>query len=216
MALPVSIFVGDAQQWIPELVDKAKKLRVSAGVEKTTDIGPMITPQAKARAERLIASAVQDGATALLDGRGIQVTNYPNGNFLGPSILDNIKPSMEAYKQEIFGPVMQIIRVPTLEAAIELINKNPYGNGTAVFTRSGAIARKFINEIDVGQVGVNLPIPVPLPMFSFTGSRGSFVGSQHFYGKEGVKFYTQIKTVTTNWSEDDIPSGLTMPTTGKN
>jgi len=175
----------------------------------------MITPAAKARAEKLIASAIADGARAVLDGRGLVVPEYPKGNFLGPTVLDNMQPTMEAYKTEIFGPVLQVVRVNTLDDAIALINNNPYGNGTAVFTRSGAAARKFVHEIDVGQVGVNLPIPVPLPMFSFTGSRSSFVGSQHFYGKEGVKFYTQIKTVTQNWSEDDIPNGLNMPQVGK-
>lgn len=215
MALPVNIFVGDAQEWIGDLVDMAGRLKISAGCEKSADFGPMISPEAKQRAIDIINSSEKAGAKILLDGRGITVADYPDGNFLGATIVDGVTTSMECYQEEIFGPVLSIMRVDTIDEAIELINNNPYGNGTALFTRSGAAARKFQHDVDVGQVGINLPIPVPLPMFSFTGSRGSFVGSQHFYGKEGVKFYTQIQTTTANWSEDDIPSGLTFESSRK-
>jgi len=147
---------------------------------------------------------VDQGATLLLDGRGIKVPGYECGNFVGPTILTNVTTDMECYKEEIFGPVLVILEVDTLDEAIALTNSNPYGNGTAVFTQSGASARKYIDEIDAGQVGVNVPIPVPLPMFSFTGSRGSFRGDSHFYGKDGIKFYTQIKTVTQLWRQEDV------------
>lgn len=163
----------------------------------------------------MIESSVKEGAKIVLDGRNITVPNYENGNFVGPTIITNVKPNMQCYKEEIFGPVLICLSVDTLDEAIELINNNPYGNGTAIFTNNGATARKYVNEIDVGQVGVNVPIPVPLPMFSFTGSRGSFLGDLHFYGKQGIKFYTQTKTVTQLWREGDVShtkSAVAMPT----
>jgi malonate-semialdehyde dehydrogenase (acetylating)/methylmalonate-semialdehyde dehydrogenase len=147
---------------------------------------------------------VKEGAKLVLDGRNVSLPGkYSKGNFIGPTILSNVKPAMKCYKEEIFGPVLVVLEVDTLDEAIELINKNPYGNGTAIFTTNGATARKFTQEIDVGQVGVNVPIPVPLPMFSFTGSRGSFRGDMNFYGKAGIQFYTQLKTVTQMWRESD-------------
>eukprot|EP01092_Planopodium_desertum_P006524 TRINITY_DN2718_c0_g2_i1.p2 TRINITY_DN2718_c0_g2~~TRINITY_DN2718_c0_g2_i1.p2 ORF type:complete len:147 (-),score=39.65 TRINITY_DN2718_c0_g2_i1:70-510(-) len=135
--------------------------------------------------------------------------------FNTPTILTGVKPSMECYKEEIFGPVLLCLEVDTLDEAIALINRSPYGNGTAIFTESGAAARKFQFEIDVGQVGINIPIPVPLPFFSFTGSRGSFVGSSHFYGKTGIDFFTQIKTITSAWREQHLQGKQTaMPIMG--
>ncbi len=137
--------------------------------------------------ESLIQSGVEEGAKLLLDGRGLRLkkAEHAKGNFVGPSILTDVQPSMRCYREEIFGPVLVILSVDTLDEAIALINKNPYGNGTALFTTNGATARRFQSEIDVGQVGINVPIPVPLPMFSFTGSRGSIRGDVHFYGKQG-------------------------------
>lgn len=142
-----------------------------------------------------------------------QSEKYPNGNFVGPTLLTDVLPSHECYKEEIFGPVLCIVNADTLEDAIQLINSNPYGNGTAIFTTSGNYARQFVNEIDVGQVGVNVPIPVPLPMFSFTGSRASFLGDLHFYGKQGLNFYTQTKTVTSLWRKGTAvsKSSVSMP-----
>jgi malonate-semialdehyde dehydrogenase (acetylating)/methylmalonate-semialdehyde dehydrogenase len=214
MALSTAVFVGDAKKWIPELVEKAKKLKLNAGDQPGADIGPLISPAAKERVERLIESGVKEGAKIVLDGRNVTVPGYEKGNFVGPTIITGVKPSMECYREEIFGPVLVILEAKTLEDAISLINSNPYGNGTAIFTNSGATARKFTMDIDVGQVGVNVPIPVPLPMFSFTGSRGSFKGDQNFYGKAGINFYTQLKTVTSQWrSEDAVAStaATTMP-----
>merc|ERR1712070_664706 len=126
--------------------------------------------------------------------------------------MGDVTPDMECYKNEIFGPVLQVLYADTLDEAIALINSNRYGNGTAIFTQSGAAARKFTHEVDVGQVGINLPIPVPLPMFSFTGSRGSILGDQNFYGKAGLHFYTQLKTVSTNWQEGKSELQMAMPT----
>merc|ERR1711874_33710 len=203
MALTTAVMVGEANDLLPDIAAKASKLKVGPGHEASTDIPPVISPASKARIGRLIQSAVDEGAELLLDGRGATVEGYPDGNFCGPSIITNMKPNMTAYKEEIFGPVLCVLSVDTLEEAIELINNNPYGNGTAIFTTNGATARKFTKEIDVGQVGVNVPIPVPLSFMSFTGSRGSFRGDHHFYGKQGVNFFTQTKTVTSLWREDD-------------
>ncbi|XP_069116535.1 probable methylmalonate-semialdehyde/malonate-semialdehyde dehydrogenase [acylating], mitochondrial [Argopecten irradians] len=207
MALSTAIFVGEAKEWIPEFIEKAKKLQVNAGHEPNADLGPLISPAAKQRVLDLVQSGVDEGADILLDGRDCLVKGYEKGNFVGPTLLHNVKPDMTCYKEEIFGPVLVSMEVDTLDDAIDCINNNPYGNGTAIFTTNGAAARKFTMETDVGQVGVNVPIPVPLPMFSFTGSRGSFKGDMNFYGKGGIQFYTQLKTVTQMWRADDASIG---------
>jgi len=205
--LSTAVFVGDAKDWIPELVERSKKLKVNAGHEKDADVGPLISPEAKKRVIRLVKSGVNEGCELLLDGTDVTVRGYEKGNFVGPTILKGVQPNMECYKEEIFGPVLCVMQVNTLDEAIDLVNNNMYGNGTAIFTTNGATARKYTSEIDVGQIGVNVPIPVPLPMFSFTGSRGSFRGDQNFYGKAGINFYTQLKTVTQMWREDDVTGG---------
>jgi len=215
MALSTAVFVGEAQNWIPELVERARALKVNEGFVPDTDIGPLISPQALSRAESLIQSAIDEGATVLLDGRNFKVSGYESGNFLGPTIITNVKPHMKCYQEEIFAPVLVCLNVSTLDDAIALTNSNRYGNGTAVFTTSGPIAKKFVKEIDVGQVGINVPIPVPLPMFSFTGSRDSIRGDLNFYGRAGLQFYTQLKTVTSLWREEDAKStraSVSMPT----
>mmetsp|Transcript_42388 Transcript_42388/g.106936 ORF Transcript_42388/g.106936 Transcript_42388/m.106936 type:complete len:534 (+) Transcript_42388:160-1761(+) len=216
MALSTAVFVGESRKWVPDIVERAAKLSTNAGHEPGADLGPMISPEALRRAEELIASAEQQGATIALDGRGVKVPGYPKGNFLAPTIITGVTPKMRCYEEEIFGPVLVCLEADTLDEAIALINRNPYGNGTALFTRSGAAARKYQAEIDVGQVGINVPIPVPLPFFSFTGSRRSFLGSTHFYGKMGVNFYTQTKTITSMWQEEALPDGVrtSMPILG--
>jgi len=184
MALTTAVMVGDSKEWLPEVAKRAAKLKVSGGMESDADLGPVISPAAKKRIHGLIKSAEEEGADIMLDGRDVKVDKYPNGNFVGPTIISNMNTKMQAYKEEIFGPVLCVITVDTLDEAIELINSNPYGNGTAIFTNNGATARKFTEKIEVGQVGVNVPIPVPLPMMSFTGSKASFLGDSHFYGKQ--------------------------------
>jgi malonate-semialdehyde dehydrogenase (acetylating)/methylmalonate-semialdehyde dehydrogenase len=202
MATSVAVLVGKANDWIPDIVAKAKTLKVNVGTEKGADVGPVISKQAKERIESMIASGVEQGAKLDLDGRGVKVAGYENGNFIGPTIFSGVKPDMTIYTDEIFGPVLVIVSVASLDEAIALVNANPYGNGTGIFTQSGAVARKFQNEIDVGQVGINVPIPVPVPYFSFTGSRGSKLGDLGPYGKQVVQFYTQTKTVTARWFDD--------------
>ncbi|UIJ74355.1 CoA-acylating methylmalonate-semialdehyde dehydrogenase [Acinetobacter sp. SH20PTE14] len=207
MALSVAVMVGESKEWVNELVEKAKTLKVNAGHEPNTDIGPVISPRAKARVLDLIQSGVEQGAELLLDGRDVQVIGYEQGNFVGATIFNQVSTDMCIYTEEIFGPVLAIIHVDTLEQAIELINANPFGNGVGLFTQSGAVARTFQSDIDIGQVGINIPIPVPVPFFSFTGSRGSKLGDLGPYGKQAVQFYTQTKTITSRWFEDTQEKG---------
>ena len=206
MALSVVILVGEAKDWIEDIKAKAEGLVVTAG-KHDKDLGPLISPAAKERVERLIQTGVDEGAELLLDGRGIVVEGYEKGNFVGPTIFDHVTTEMQIYSQEIFGPVLCIMRAESLDEAIEIINANPNGNGTAIFTQSGAAAHKFQQDIDVGQVGINLPIPVPLPMFSFSGSRASKLGDLGPYGKQAVQFYTQTKTITARWFDDEASKG---------
>jgi len=215
MALPVTQWVGDSQDWIPDMVESAKSLKVGPGNDPESDLGPLISKQSYERVHRLIQSAIDEGADVVLDGRNAKVDGFPNGNFVGPTIISNVTPDMQCYKEEIFGPVLLCMNSESLEESIELTNNNPYGNGAAIFTQSGAAARKFQYEIDIGQVGINVPIPVPLPMFSFTGSRGSFRGTHHFYGKRGVDFFLQTKTITSNWKVNKDQKYMSMPVLGK-
>lgn len=207
MALSVVVLVGAAGEWIDDIKAKATGLVVSAG-KHDKDLGPLISPAAKARVEHLIDTGVEEGASLILDGRGITVEGYEKGNFVGPTIFDNVTADMQIYQQEIFGPVLCIMRAADLDEAIELLNANPHGNGTAIFTQSGAAAHKFQQDVQVGQIGINLPIPVPLPMFSFSGSRASKLGDLGPYGKQAVQFYTQTKTVTARWFDDEASRGV--------
>ncbi|CAG9176481.1 MULTISPECIES: CoA-acylating methylmalonate-semialdehyde dehydrogenase [Cupriavidus] len=202
MATSVVVLVGAAREWVPELVAKAKTLKVGAGAEAGTDVGPVVSVAAKERILGLIASGEKEGAKLVLDGRNVEVPGYAQGNFIGPTVFTDVTTDMSVYTNEIFGPVLVVLGVETLDEAIALVNRNPFGNGTGVFTQSGAAARKFQSEIDVGQVGINIPIPVPVPYFSFTGSRGSKLGDLGPYGKQVVQFYTQTKTVTARWFDD--------------
>jgi malonate-semialdehyde dehydrogenase (acetylating)/methylmalonate-semialdehyde dehydrogenase len=211
MAISVAVMVGESQEWIPEIKAALSQLKVGAWNDPEAALGPLVSKGAKDRVEKLIEVGVKEGAKLLLDGRGLQVASHPKGNFIGPTMFDNVTSEMSIYQQEIFGPVLLIVRKKTLEEAIEFINSNPYGNGTSIFTRSGYAARRFQHAIDVGQVGVNIPIPVPLPFFSFTGWKGSFYGDQHAYGKQAVKFYTKTKTITSRWFDDsDVATGPNM------
>ena len=212
MAMSVVILVGEAQGWLPDLVAKAKTLKVGGGMESGTDVGPLISCTALDRVSSLIERGASEGARLVLDGRNPAVTGFERGNFVGPTIFDAVTPQMSIYREEIFGPVLCVVHAATLDEAIALINANPNGNGTAIFTRSGAAARHFQEEIDVGQVGINVPIPVPVPMFSFTGSRASKLGDLGPYGKQVVQFYTQTKTVTQRWFDESDVGGAVNTT----
>ncbi|KAJ5734827.1 aldehyde dehydrogenase [Penicillium manginii] len=217
MALSALVLVGETKDWLQELVDRAKGLRVDGGFEPDADLGPVVTPQSKLRINKLVTSAESEGATVLLDGRVFEHKKYPNGNWVAPTIICDVTPSMQCYKEEIFGPVLVCLHADSLDDAISVVNANPYGNGTAIFTSSGVSAERFRKNIEAGQVGINVPIPVPLPMFSFTGNKRSVAGggANTFYGKPGVSFYTQLKTVTSKWAGRDSQPGkmtLSMPT----
>ncbi|EIW71962.1 hypothetical protein TREMEDRAFT_70598 [Tremella mesenterica DSM 1558] len=202
MAISVAIFVGAAQQWIPDLIERAKELKVTGGFEEGADLGPVISYEAKERIEQLIDTVQQEGGRILLDGRGRVVPEYPDGNFVGPTVVE-VTTDMSAYKNEIFGPVLCIVPAETLDEAIEIINANKYGNGAALFTNNGAAARHFELTAEPGQIGINVAVPVPLPMFNWSGNKGSFLGDIPFYGRTGLDFYTQRKTTTSLWPSGD-------------
>ncbi len=209
MANPVVLLVGEARQWSADIVERSKTMKVGPGTDVKVDVCPVVSPQARDKIVKLIDSGVAQGATLALDGRNPVVEGYEKGNFVGPTVFTNVTPEMDIYSQEIFGPVLCVIEVETLEDAIAYINANENGNGTSVFTASGWVAHKFQNEIDVGQVGINMPIPVPVAYFSFTGSRASRLGPLGPNGKEAVKFWTHSKTVTERWFQpDSISEGV--------
>lgn len=211
MAISVLVTVGPTtKQWVEEVARDASQLVVGSGFSTDSDLGPLINPESLTRAHEIIADSEKAGATVLLDGRNFKPADprLTKGNFLGPTILTDVKPGMRAYDEEIFGPVLAVVNVDTFDEAIELVNSNRYGNGVALFTQSGAAAQKFTKQIACGQVGVNVPIPVPLPMFSFTGNKGSFLGDLNFYGKAGVTFLTQPKTITSYWKTSNVDEVL--------
>lgn len=200
MASSVAVLVGEARNWLPDFVERSKKLKVNVGTDRNADLGPLVSPSAKARVERLIQQGVDEGAQLLLDGRQLTVPGFEQGNFVGPTIFAQVQETMSIYTEEIFGPVLGVVGVETLEDAVAFINRNPNGNGVALFTQDGGAARYFQTMIDVGQVGIYIPIPVPVAWFSFTGSRASKAGDLGPNGKQAVQFWTQTKTVTARWS----------------
>lgn len=210
MATSVAVFVGKTQEWIDDFIERSKGLKVNIGTDREADLGPLVSPNALKRVESLIQIGVDEGANLVLDGRGIKVEGYENGNFVGPTIFTNVTADMEIYKQEVFGPVLCIVNVDTLEEAVEFINANPNGNGVAIFTQDGGAARYFQNNIDVGQIGINIPIPVPVAWFSFTGSRASKAGDLGPNGKQAVHFWTQTKTITARWSAHSASVNTTI------
>lgn len=210
MAISVAVFVGDSQNWIEELAEKIGRVTPGLWDDKQAGFGPLISPQAKARVLSLIEQGKQEGAKILVDGSHFTVEGYEQGNWVGPTVFTDVTADMEIYKQEIFGPVLCCVQVPTLADAIEFVNNNPYGNGTSIFTASGAAAHTYQNEVEVGQVGINVPIPVPLPFFSFTGWKNSFYGDLHAYGKQAIRFYTETKTITARWFDDETVSTPNM------
>ena len=206
MAVSAAVLVGAAADWLGDLRDAMAAVRPGAWDDEGAAYGPQITRAARDRILSYIERGKAEGAECLLDGSDCAVAGRPDGNWVGPTLFGSVTPDMSIYRDEIFGPVLVTSRAKTLGEAIDLVNANPYGNGVSLFTSSGGAARRFQREVEVGQVGINVPIPVPLPFFSFTGWKGSFLGDQHVYGKEAVRFYTETKTVTARWL-DDAPAG---------
>ena len=190
--------VGD--ELVAKISERIAGLRVGPGTDDKSEMGPLVTGEHRAKVASYLDSGVADGATLAVDGRQHPISGeQPDGFWLGPSVLDHVQPGMSCYTDEIFGPVLSVVRAPSYEAALEVINSNPYGNGTAIFTNDGGAARRFTHEVEVGMVGVNVPIPVPMAFYSFGGWKASLFGDTHVHGTEGVHFYTRGKAVTSRW-----------------
>ncbi len=200
MAISVAVAIGDAgDRLVAALAERTAKLKIDDGMAEGAEMGPVVSSAAKERIERLIGQGVEQGATLVVDGRGYHVDGCPNGFFVGGTLFDHVTPDMTIYQEEIFGPVLCVVRLPDVGRAVELINANEYGNGVAIFTRDGGVAREFVRQIEVGMVGVNVPLPVPMAFNSFGGWKRSLFGDHHAYGPEGVRFYTRHKAVMERW-----------------
>ena len=212
MALSVVVAVGDtvAEQLVEKLKVAMQDLRVGSYEHDTNHFGPLITQTHKAKVEGYITSAQQQGADIVVDGRNPQVPDYPNGFYVGATLIDKVTASMDSYQAEIFGPVMQVLRVETMQQAMDLIDEHEYGNGTCIFTRDGEAARYFSDHIQVGMVGINVPLPVPVAYHSFGGWKRSLFGDLHAYGPDGVKFYTKRKTITQRWPSSGVREGVSF------
>ena len=217
MAVSVAVAVGDAADGLVEILErKAREIKVGPGDTPGTDMGPLVTKAAQERVENAVGTAAVQGATVVVDGRGLKLDDptYTDGFFTGPSLLDHVTTAMDAYKEELFGPVLAIVRADTLDEAIALVNANPYGNGTALFTASGEAARRFQRNIHIGMIGINVPVPVPMSYYSFGGWKDSLIGDSPIHGPEGIRFYTRPKVVTTRWPQQTqhVPAGFNFPT----
>jgi malonate-semialdehyde dehydrogenase (acetylating)/methylmalonate-semialdehyde dehydrogenase len=205
MAVSVAVPVGahTAERLIERLAPKVRALKIGPGTDLEAEMGPVVTAQARDKILGLIDTGIRAGATLVVDGRGLQLQGHEGGYFLGGTLFDHVTPEMDIYREEIFGPVLSVVRTDTYGEATGLINANPYGNGVAIFTRDGDAARSFAADIQVGMVGINVPIPVPMAFHSFGGWKASLFGDHHMHGPEGIRFFTRLKTITTRW-----PSGI--------
>ncbi|MBB2203486.1 CoA-acylating methylmalonate-semialdehyde dehydrogenase [Gluconacetobacter takamatsuzukensis] len=216
MAISVAVAVGPvADALVSRLAERARSLKIGQGTDNSNEMGPLITGQHLARVRALVDAGVEQGATLVVDGRDHVVAGHEKGFFIGGSLFDHVTTDMTIYREEIFGPVLCVVRVPDFDSALKLINESPYGNGTAIFTRDGDAARAFTHGVQVGMIGVNVPIPVPMAFHSFGGWKDSLFGDHHMHGPEGVRFFTRMKAVTTRWPTG-IRSGaeFAMPTHG--
>jgi malonate-semialdehyde dehydrogenase (acetylating)/methylmalonate-semialdehyde dehydrogenase len=213
MAISVAVLVGDvADRIVPKLAERAKALKIKNGMELDAEMGPIVTKQALERIEGYIGIGVDEGAKLVVDGRGHKVKGHENGFFTGGTLFDHVQPNMRIYKEEIFGPVLSCVRVADLAAAVKLVNEHEYGNGVACYTSDGNVAREFSRQVQVGMVGINVPIPVPMAWHGFGGWKRSLFGDMHAYGEEGVRFYTKQKSVMQRWPESMAKGAeFTMP-----
>ncbi len=215
MAISATVAVGaSGDPLVERLKARAETVRVGTGRDETSEMGPVVTAEARDRVVGYIGSGEKQGASVVVDGRGLVVDGYENGFFVGPTVLDHVTADMDAYRNEIFGPVLSVTRVDTVDEAIAFINANPYGNGTAIFTSSGEAARRFQREVTVGMIGINVPIPVPMAYHSFGGWKDSLFGESPIHGPEGIRFYTRAKVVTARWPhvEQSVAASYHFPT----
>ena len=204
MAISAAVAVGGAaDELVAAVAEKARAVKVGPGRDPDSEMGPVITAAARDRIVGLIGSGADQGAELAVDGRGLSVAGHEKGFFVGPTLIDRVTPEMDVYREEIFGPVLGVVRAETVDEAIALINANPYGNGTAIFTSSGEAARRFQREVNVGMIGINVPIPVPMAYYSFGGWKDSLFGDKHVHGPEGVSFYTRAKVITSRWPQTE-------------
>lgn len=207
MAVSAAVVVGDAADPVVAAVsERARAVEVGPGCEPQSEMGPVVTRESQERIKRLIGSGCDAGATVTVDGRDLVVPGHELGFWVGPTVLDGVTREMEVYREEIFGPVLSVVRCANAEEAIELVNANPYGNGTAIFTSRGAVARRFQRDVNVGMIGINVPVPVPMAFYSFGGWKDSLFGDKHVHGPEGVSFYTRAKVVTARWPDEAAAS----------
>jgi malonate-semialdehyde dehydrogenase (acetylating)/methylmalonate-semialdehyde dehydrogenase len=208
MAISTAVAVGPAgDDLVAAVSEKARAVKVGPGRDPLSEMGPVVTAAARDRIVGLIGSGADQGAELAVDGRGLSVPDHEDGFWVGPTVIDRVAQDMDVYREEIFGPVLSVLRTDTVDAAIELINDNPYGNGTAIFTSSGEAARRFQRGVTVGMIGINVPIPVPMAYYSFGGWKDSLFGDKHIHGPEGVAFYTRAKVVTARWPHVEHASG---------
>jgi malonate-semialdehyde dehydrogenase (acetylating)/methylmalonate-semialdehyde dehydrogenase len=212
MAVSAVVVVGDGDPLVRAIGERARALTTGPGSDPASDMGPLVTEAHRDRVAGYLDSATREGAELVVDGRDVKVPGHDHGFYLGPCLVDRVTPAMQVYRDEIFGPVLSVLRVDHLDQAIDLVNENPYGNGTAIFTRDGGAARRFRREVEVGMVGINVAIPVPMAYYSFGGWKQSLFGDAHVHGMEGVRFNTRLKSVTTRWPEA-TPSATAPPVT---
>jgi malonate-semialdehyde dehydrogenase (acetylating)/methylmalonate-semialdehyde dehydrogenase len=214
MAVSAVVAVGDAgDALLAKVREKVAKLRVGPGNDEESEMGPLVTSAHRDKVLSFIETGINEGADLAIDGRDVTVDGHDQGFYLGPCLFDHVAPEMTIYQEEIFGPVLSMLRAEDYEGAVELVNANPYGNGVAIFTNDGGSARRFQHEVQVGMVGINVPIPVPMAFFSFGGWKSSLFGDSHVYGSEGIRFYTRLKVVTTRWPDQpSTGASLHFPT----
>jgi malonate-semialdehyde dehydrogenase (acetylating)/methylmalonate-semialdehyde dehydrogenase len=204
MAISVAVAVGKAADpLLDKLAPRVRQLKVGPGMDPQSEMGPLVTKQHFDKVKGYVDLGVKEGAKLAVDGRGLRLQGYENGYYLGGCVFDEVKPDMRIYKEEIFGPVLSVVRAPDYDSAVKLVNGHEFGNGTAIFTRVGDAAREFASKINIGMVGINVPIPVPMAFYSFGGWKRSLFGDHHMHGPEGVRFYTRQKMVTSRW-----PTGI--------
>jgi malonate-semialdehyde dehydrogenase (acetylating)/methylmalonate-semialdehyde dehydrogenase len=213
MAISVGVCVGDdvADRLIDILKPRVEGLRIGTSLDTNLEMGPLVTREHRAKVMNYIQMAEDEGSRLVVDGRDFVCDGHEQGYFLGGSLIDNVKPEMQSYQDEIFGPVLQIMRVGSFEEGTALATDHPYGNGTSIFTKNGAAARNFADKVEVGMVGINVPIPVPLAFHSFGGWKSSAFGDHNQYGMEGLRFYTKVKTVTSRWVDRGLEAEFAMP-----